>query len=65
MKSSNTFKQMLTDDLKIGTFLFQKPSEGKKRRKPAKKDEDNVKRKKAKVKGKRTFGVTECTMPST
>lgn len=33
IKSSNTFKQMLTDDLKISTFLFQKPSGGKKIRK--------------------------------
>lgn len=32
--------------------------------KPAKRDEENVKRKKAKVKGETTFGVTECIMPS-
>lgn len=30
IKSSNTFKQMVTDDLKIGTFLFQKPSKERK-----------------------------------
>ena len=74
-KSYKTFKLMFTNNLKIATYVFKKYMMGgkesnksnkeEKRMKGAEReDKENVRRKKANIKGEGTFRIKKYIMPS-